>query len=112
MPKEGIHNENYHKIIMEVYDVDGEKKTFESASTCKCDKLVSEVNISKHQAWIVNSKFDEESSQNRNMQKFMNKLGKCNFTKSKKNNSEDTEATTETTADSSNSEKEDESESN
>lgn len=107
MPKKEIHNENYHRIIMEVYDVDGKKKTFESASTYKGDKLVSEVDISKHQAWIDNSKFDEESSQNKNMQKFMNKLGKCNFNnkkaENKKNNSEDTE----TTADSSSYKKDD-----
>lgn len=112
MAKEGIHNENYHKIVMEVYDVDGKKKTFESASTYKGDKLVSDVNISKHQAWIDNSKFDEESSQNKNMQKFLNKLGKCNFTKNKKSSHEDTEIVSETTADGSSSKKEDDSESN
>lgn len=72
MTRKNIHPD-YHEVEVSVIHKDGKKETFRSRSTFNGDKLVSEVDLSKHMAWadaVVNA----GDSINVAMQKFHRRL--------------------------------------
>lgn len=72
MARKGIHPE-YHCVEIFVIHKDGRKETFMCRSTFNGDKMVSEVDLSKHVAWadtVVNA----GDSINIAMQKFNRRL--------------------------------------
>lgn len=73
MAKKDIHP-NYHEVEISVIHKDGSKETFKGKSTFNGDKLVSEVDLSKHMAWADTTKVNAEDSINLAMQKFNNRI--------------------------------------
>ena len=76
MARKDIHPETYRELDIVIYHKDGSKETIKTRSTYKGEKLVSEVDLSKHMAWADTTKVDAKSSVNAVMQKFNSRLEK------------------------------------
>lgn len=64
---------SYYEVEMSVIHKDGRRETFKCHSTSNCGKLVSEVDLSKHVAW-VDAVVRAGESINAKMQKFDKRL--------------------------------------